>query len=234
MLERACIKDGSSKAESDRELAEAQISLGRLQNELSEKIRQVAEYDSELQKHKELFQSAEVDRNRLVIQHNSDQNEVLQLIGGVNELETRVRDNNTRVEGPDDGHFIVKRAHVEIQTAQNEARIVHEELDTARSISNEKIEQITAERAVALDQSKTVMNSLKSEVNLLTRNAKVDSNVTVNIVPDKKGLRLGRRYSHRRVRDTKPLLILPLGLCLPAAPRLLGRCSHHSRPSLML
>ena len=49
MLERARIKDGSSKAESDRELAEAQIKLGKLQNELSDKMRQVAEYDSELQ-----------------------------------------------------------------------------------------------------------------------------------------------------------------------------------------
>ena len=72
MLERGCIKDGSSKAESDRELAEAQINLGKLQNELSEKIRQVAEYDSELQKYKEFAQSAEVDRNRIVIQHNND------------------------------------------------------------------------------------------------------------------------------------------------------------------
>ena len=81
MLERACIKDGSSKAGSDRELAEAQINLGKLPNELSEKIRQVAEYDSELQKHKELTQSAEVDRNRLVIQHNNGQNEVFQLTG---------------------------------------------------------------------------------------------------------------------------------------------------------
>ena len=79
MLERACIKDGSSKADSDRELAEAQINIGKLQNELSEKTRQVAEYDSELQKHKELTQSAEVDRNRLVTQHNNDQNEVFQL-----------------------------------------------------------------------------------------------------------------------------------------------------------
>ena len=49
MLERACIQDGSSKAESDKELAEAQIYLGKLQSELSEKIRQFAEYDSELQ-----------------------------------------------------------------------------------------------------------------------------------------------------------------------------------------
>ena len=64
MLERACVQDGSSKAEFSKELAGAQINLGRLQNELSEKIRQVAEYDSELQKHKELAQSAEVDRNR--------------------------------------------------------------------------------------------------------------------------------------------------------------------------
>ena len=49
MLERACIKNGFSKADSDRELAEAQINLGKLQNELSERIRQVAEYNSELQ-----------------------------------------------------------------------------------------------------------------------------------------------------------------------------------------
>ena len=37
MLERACIKDGSSKAGSDSELAGAQINLGKLQNELSRK-----------------------------------------------------------------------------------------------------------------------------------------------------------------------------------------------------
>ena len=80
---------------------------------------------------------------------------------------------------------MVKRAHAEIQTAQNEARIAHEELNTARRIFNKKIEQTTAEHAVALDQSKTVINSLKSEVNLLTHNAKVDSNVTVNVVPDR-------------------------------------------------
>ena len=173
------------KAESDRELAEAQMNLGKLQNELSEKVRQVAEYDSELQKQKELVQSAEVDRNRFVVQHNNGQNEVLQLTDRVNELETRVRENNAKVEGPDDGHFIVKRAHVEIQSARNEARIAHEELTTARSIFNKKIEQVTAEHAVALDQSKAASNSLKSEVNLLTHNAKVDSNVTVNVVPNK-------------------------------------------------
>ena len=111
-----------------KELAEAQINLGKLQNELSEKIRQVAEYDSQLQKHKELVRSAEVDHNRLGIQHNNDQNEVLQLTDRVNELEIRIRDNNIRVEGPDDGHFIVKKAHAEVQTAQNEARIAHEDL----------------------------------------------------------------------------------------------------------
>ena len=55
----------------------------------------------------------------------------------------------------------------------------------ARSIFNKKIEQITAEHAVALDQSKTVISSIKSEVNLLTHNAKIDSNVTANVVPDK-------------------------------------------------
>ena len=132
-----------------------------------------------------LIQSAEVDRNRLVIQHNNDQNEVFQLTDRVHGLETRIRDNNTKVEGPDDGHFIVKRAHAEIQTAQNQARIAHEELNTARSIFNKKIDQSTAEHAVALDQSKTVMNSSKSEVNLITHNAKIDSNVTVNVVPDK-------------------------------------------------
>ena len=119
------------------------------------------------------------------MQHNNGQNEVLQLIDRVNELETRIRDNNAKVEGPDGGHFVVTRAHAEIQTAQNEARIAHEEPNTARSIFNKKIEQITAEHAVALDQSKTVINSLKSEVNLLTHNAKIDSNVTVNVVPDK-------------------------------------------------
>ena len=167
MLERACVKDGSSKGESDRELAEAQINLGRLQNELSEKIRQVAEYDTELQKHKELFQSAEVDRRRLVVQHSDDQKEVPQLTDRVNELETRVRENNAKVEGPDDEHFVVKRTHVEIQTARNEARIAHEEPTTARSIFKKKIEQITAEHAVALDQNKVVITSLKS-VNLLT------------------------------------------------------------------
>ena len=51
ILEEACIQDGSSKAESTKELAEAQIHPGKLQNELSEKIRQVAEYGSEMQKH---------------------------------------------------------------------------------------------------------------------------------------------------------------------------------------
>ena len=80
--------------------------------------------------YKELVQSGEVDRNRLVIQHNNDQSEVLQLTGRANELEACVRENNTKVEGPDDGHFIVRRAHAEIQTAQNEARIAHEELTT--------------------------------------------------------------------------------------------------------
>ena len=135
-------------------------------------------------KHEDLARSAEVDRNRLVIQHNNDQNEVLQLTDRVNELEIRIRDNNNRVEGPRDGHFIVKRAHTEIQTAQNEARIANEELSTARSIFDKKIEQITAEHAVALDQSKTVINSLKSDVHLLTHNAKIDSNVTVNVVPN--------------------------------------------------
>ena len=138
-----------------------------------------------MQKHKDLVQSVENDRNRLVVQHNNDQNEVLQLTERVNESETRLRDNNTKVEGPGDGHFIVKRAHAEIQSAQNGARIAHEELSTARRIFNKKIEQITAERSVALDQSKTVINSLKSEVNLLTNNAKIDSNVTVNGVPNK-------------------------------------------------
>ena len=133
---RACIQDGSSKAESIKELAEAQINLGKLQNELSEEIRQVAEYDPELQKHKEFVQSAEVDRNRLVIQHNNDQNEVLQLTGRANELEIRIRDNNTRAEGPDDGKLIAKRAHAEIQTVQYEARIAHEELSTARRVFN--------------------------------------------------------------------------------------------------
>ena len=132
MLERACIKDGSSKADSDRELAEAQINLGKLQNELSEGIRQVAEYNSELQKYTELAQSAEVDRNRLVIQHNNDQNEVIQLTDRVNDLENRVRENNAKVEGPDDGHFIVKRAHVEIQSARHEIRVAREELAAER------------------------------------------------------------------------------------------------------
>ena len=93
-------------------------------------------------------------------------NEVFKLTHRVNDLDTRARENNAKVEGPDDGHFIVRRAHVEIQTTQNEARIAHDELTTARNIFNKKIEQITAEHAVALDQSKAVINSLKS-VNLL-------------------------------------------------------------------
>ena len=100
-------------------------------------------------------------------------------------MEIRLKDNNTKVEGPDDGHLIVKRAHFEIQPAQNEARIAHEELSTARRIFNKKGEQITAEHSVALDQSRTVINSLKSEVNRFTSNAKIDSNVTVNVVPKK-------------------------------------------------
>ena len=183
MLGRACVQDGSNKAESAVEL-EAQRNVGKLQNELSAKIRQVAEYDSELQKHKDLVQSAESDCNRLVIQHNNDQNEVLQLTDRVNELEIRYRDTNTKVEGPDDGHFIVKSAHAEVQSAQYEARIAHEELSTARRVFNKKIEQITAEHSVALDQSKTVINSLESEVNLTINNAKIDSNVTVNVVPN--------------------------------------------------
>ena len=133
MLERACIKDGSRKADSDRELAGAQINLGKLQNELSEGIRQVAEYNSELQKYKELAQSAEVDRNRLVVEHNNDQNEVIQLTDRVNDLENRVRGNNAKVEGPDDGHFIVKRAHLEIQFAQNETPVAREELAVERT-----------------------------------------------------------------------------------------------------
>ena len=94
-LERAYIQDGSGKVESAVELAEAQINLGKLQNELSAKIREVAKYDSELQQYKDLVQSAENDRNRLVIQHNSDQNELLQLIDKVNELEIRLRDSNS-------------------------------------------------------------------------------------------------------------------------------------------
>ena len=62
-LEMACIQNGSSKAESAFELAEAQINLGKLQNELSAKIHEVAKYGSELQQYKDLVQSAEDDRN---------------------------------------------------------------------------------------------------------------------------------------------------------------------------
>ena len=98
-------------------------------------------------------------------------------------METRLRENNAKVESPVNGHLIIKRAHAEIQFAQNEARIVHEELSTARRVFNQKIEQITTEHSVALDQRKTVINPLKSEVN--THNAKVDSNVTINVVPNK-------------------------------------------------
>ena len=76
-------------------------------------------------------------------------------------MEVRLRDNNTNAEGPND-----------IQSAQNEARIAHEVLSTARRIFNKKIEQITAEHPIAIDQGKIVINSLKSEVNLLTHNAK--------------------------------------------------------------
>ena len=53
-FEIACIQDGTSKAESAFELAEAQINLGKLQNELSAKIHEVAKYDSELQQYKDL------------------------------------------------------------------------------------------------------------------------------------------------------------------------------------
>ena len=47
-----------------------------------------------------------------------------------------------------------------------------------------KIEQITAEHTIAIDRRIAVINSLKSEVNLLNQNAKVD-HVTVNVVPNK-------------------------------------------------
>ena len=89
-----CIQDGSSKAESAFGLAEAQINLGKLQNELSAKISETAKYDSELQQYKDLFQSAEDDSN-------SGQNELLQLIGKVNELEIRLKGNNAKVQGHD-------------------------------------------------------------------------------------------------------------------------------------
>ena len=53
-------------------------------------------------------------------------------------------------------------------------------------VFNQKVEQITAEHTVTLDQNKTVINSLKSEVNRLTQNnAKLESRVTVNIAPNK-------------------------------------------------
>ena len=107
---------------------------------------------------------------------------MVRLTEQVNQLEIRLKDNNPKVEGPDDGHFIVKRAHKEVQSAKDEARIANEELGTARRIFNQKVEQITAEHTVALDQGKTVINSLKSEVNRLTQNnAKLASRVIVPI-----------------------------------------------------
>ena len=72
-------------------------------------------------------------------------NAIIQLTGRVNDLENRMREYNAKVEGPGDGHFIVKRAHVEIQSAQNETRIAREELATERSVFLKKIEQLTAE-----------------------------------------------------------------------------------------
>ena len=185
-LERACIQDGSGKVEAAIELAEAHINFGKLQNELSEKIREVVMCGAELQQSKDLILSAENDRNRFVIQHNRDQNELLRFADQVSQLEIRPRDNNTKVEGPDDGHFIVKRAHAEVQSAQNEARVAHEELCMVWKIFNQKVEQITAEHTIALDQSKAVINSLKSEVGRLTQNnAKLDSSVTVNVAPNR-------------------------------------------------
>ena len=143
-LERARIQGGAGKVEAAIELAEAHINLGKLQNELSEKVREAAMRDAELQQSKDLVLSSENDLHRLVIQHNRGQNELLRLAGQVSELGIRLWDNNTKVEGPDDGRFIVKRAHAEIQSAHNEARVAHEELCMVRKIFNQKVERITA------------------------------------------------------------------------------------------
>ena len=213
-LERACIKDGSDTAGTAIELAEAHINLGRLQNELSGKVREIAMYDAEARKSRNLVLSTENDRNRLIVQHNHDQNEVHRLIDQVSQLEVRIiRNNNTKVEssgedhyrlvrklttteealaranaqvgeldarlqaydakvvGPDGGHAIVRRAATEVRSAQNERNVAQEELLSARRVFNQKIEQIAAEHKIALDQSKSVASSLKSEVNVFTQRA---------------------------------------------------------------
>ena len=100
-------------------------------------------------------------------------------------METQLRDNDIKVGGPDDGRIIVRKAHAEVQSAQKEARVAHEELCTAREVFNQKVEQITSEHTIALDQSKTVINSLKSEVNRPTPNVKLDGSVAVNVAPNR-------------------------------------------------
>ena len=214
-LERACIQDGSGNVETAIELAEAHINLGRLQYELPEKIHEVALYNAELQQSKDLVLSTENDPDRPVIQYNRDQNEMVRLAEKVNQLEIKLKDNNPKVEGPDDGHFIVKRAHAEIQSAQNEARIANEELGTARRIFNQKVEQITAENTVTLDHNRTVINSLKSEVNRFTQNnAKLESRATVNTAPNNIDVPTQTQPAHRNRQDIKPLSVLLLGLSL--------------------
>ena len=50
-IERACLGDQTEHVELAVELAEAHINLGKLQNELSEKVRTVATYEAEILQH---------------------------------------------------------------------------------------------------------------------------------------------------------------------------------------
>ena len=108
------------------------------------------------------------ERNRLVAELRSTEHELVKANEQVGHLEIRLKDHDANVNNPDDGHTIVKRAATEIRSSRNEARIAKEELHAARGIFNQKIEQIRAEHKDALDQSKSVISSLKSEVNNLT------------------------------------------------------------------
>ena len=56
-FEKACIQDGTGMVEAAIELARAHINLGRLQNELFERVREVAMYGAELQQSKDLVLS---------------------------------------------------------------------------------------------------------------------------------------------------------------------------------
>ena len=100
-LQRACITNGEDSLGSAAELAEANINLGRLQNELSEKVRTVATYEEELRKSRDSILNIENDHNRFVVQHNRDQAELLRLNEIISQLESKARTEHVKGDGVD-------------------------------------------------------------------------------------------------------------------------------------